>query len=189
MKKSDIEKNINEAEQDKVSLLQELEEISDRVNYIATERKALTFSVKQGDPDATRRARSLDAELGHLRKKQAELAQQIEEIDRMLLAWIEDLHTAVIEELQVARDRAALKVVEGWIKLYTLQQEEQETANEIDRRKAEARDAEIKLHSLTAMDYPAGISFDSPIQFAEPANKLADLHHRRSELMARLGIG
>lgn len=187
MKKSDIEKNIAEAEADRAAGLQELGEIADRVAYLANERKALSYPLKNGDATATQRAKAIDAELGHLRKKQAELSQEVEEIERMLLAWNDDLHTAVIEEAQIAYDHAALKAVEGWIKYFELQREVQETADEIDRWKKEAIDAENTLRGMVGKDYSTGPSFDPPL--SEMPKRLADLHHRRVLLMTRLGIG
>lgn len=190
MKSKEFEQSIGEAESLKADLSNQLEEIADRISFLSNERKSLTWSMKQGDREATTRAAKIDSELVRLRKAQEQTALQLHEGQDMLAAMNVDLRTAAIEEAQADRDRKTLATIEGWMKLYTLQQEVQEAANEVDRLRTEAKSAEEKLRVLAAdKNYPVGPSFEPPIQFAEPANKLAELNRRRVELFARLGIG
>ncbi len=189
MKKAEIENNLAGAEKEKAELTQQLQEIEDRIAYLENERKALAFVTREGgDADAIRKKRSIEIELGRLRQKQTRASDQIKGSEDMLDALNADLREAQIEEAQADRDRKALAVVEVWVKLTQMDKDRQEAADELDRRNAAVREAEIKLHSMTPKDYPAGVPFDPPIGFSEPANRLAELHRRRVELMSRLGI-
>ncbi len=188
MNKSDIENSLAESESQKVELSQQLQEIADRIEYLIAERKSLAFPLKEKEPEAVARAKKIENEIARLREKQEKTALQLSEVQDMIEAFRDDLRAAEFGEAQLARDRAALATIEGWIKLFELRQEEQETADEIDRRKAEARDAETKLNSLAVRDCPEMIPYDPPVEISELPNRIADLHRRRAELMTRLGM-
>ncbi len=189
MNKLSIENSLAEAESQKAELDAELQAIMDRAEYLATEKKALAILLKEKEPEAVARAKKIENEIARLREKQEKIALQLSEVQDVIEAFHDDLRAADFADAQAVRDRAALATIEAWIKYFELQREEQETADEIDRRKAEARDAESKLNSLAVRDVPAMIPYDPPIEISEPASRIADLHRRRASLMTRLGIG